>query len=230
MNEIAIDWAQFEKHNLLQKISRNFEYFQLGRRASSADFSKQRTRTASILPSVKRDTKKASCSSQKVSIISFYINCPYPMSCKLEMFTSIRLYWWMHWRQATEPVSSSALFQTLLNEPIKRNTWMTSESETLDTHAPSAASNAAIATNQAQPRTAAAQQPATDIDTSDGSIASIADQVDDNIDEIIEEAIDADTESRSSQCVLLQVDGGDSRRHQFEHHRQQGGDSSDKIM
>lgn len=108
---------------------------------------------------------------------------------------------------------------------------MTSESETLDTLAPTATSNAAaIATNQTQSRTAAAQQPPNDIDTSDGSIASIADQVDDNIDEIIEEAIDADADSRSSQCGLLQVDGGDSKRHQFEHHRQQGADSSEKIM
>lgn len=125
-------------------------------------------------------------------------------------------------------VSSSTVLQTLLNEPIKRNTWMTSDSEVLDISATKTANDASNATNQTQP-TAAVHNSANDNDTTDGSVASIADQVDENIDEIIEEAIEVDTDSRSSQCRQMRVDSDESQRSQIEHQLQKT-DIREKIM
>lgn len=81
---------------------------------------------------------------------------------------------------------------------------MTSETETPDISSPSkTASDKAPKGNGQQEKNA---DPLNINDMFDGSVASMADQIDENIDDVIDEEIETNTDSRSSQSVTLRND------------------------
>lgn len=87
---------------------------------------------------------------------------------------------------------------------------MTSESETLDLLSPSKRASDNVPKGSIQQERNV--NPLNPNDMSDGSVASMADQIDDSIDEVVGEEIGTNTDSTSSQSVTLRHGSDEQER------------------